>query len=189
MTSSNVKIVKNSNILGFRCKKIGRPLSWIILKIIKNVRFTLRLSYYTNNHRFKQFGSAKIAFEKRSTCVVPGKNGLSQNVHSVALQYEHLQNLTLADSSPDGNKRILVDVNYYYSCIGSEIKRGSENQPLDISSILGWILSGCNETQRNVHTNLNSTHVLRLNTENVINRSCFDKEPFELYFNKVLHVK
>ena len=79
-----------------------------------------------------------------------------------------------------------MDVNYYYSCIGSEIKRGSENQPLDISSILGWILSGCNETQRNVHTNLNSTHVLRLNTENVINRSCFDKEPFELYFNKVL---
>ena len=28
---------------------------------------------------------------------------LSQNVHSVASQYEHLQNLTLADSSPDGN--------------------------------------------------------------------------------------
>ena len=35
---------------------------------------------------------------------------LSQNVHSVASQYEHLQNLTLADSSPDRNKCI------QYSC-------------------------------------------------------------------------
>ena len=92
---------------------------------------------------------------------------LGQNVRSVALQYEYLQNLTLADSSPDGNKRIdiLVGVDYYYSCFGSEIKRGSGKQPLAISSIFGWILCGCNETQRNVHTNLNSTHVLRLNAQ------------------------
>ena len=69
---------------------------------------------------------------------------LSQNVLSVASQYEHLQNLTLADSFPDGNKRIdvLVGVDYYYSCIGSEIKRDSGNQPLAISSIFGWILCG-----------------------------------------------
>ena len=60
-----------------------------------------------------------------------------------------------------------MGVDYYYSCIGSEIKSGSENQSFAISSIFGWILSGCNETQRNVHTNLNSTHVLHLNTENV----------------------
>ena len=87
-------------------------------------------------------------------------DNLSQNVHS---QHEHLQNLTLVDSSPDGNKRIdiLVGVDYYYSCIGSEIKRGSENQPPAISSFFGWILSSCDEPQRNVHTNLNSTHVLR----------------------------
>ena len=40
---------------------------------------------------------------------------LSQNVHSVASQYEHLRNLTLADSSPDGNKRIdiLVGVSIF----------------------------------------------------------------------------
>ena len=89
---------------------------------------------------------------------------LSQNVYSVASQYEHLQNLTLADSSRDGNKRtdILVGVDYYYSCVGSEIKRGSGNQPLAISSTFSWILCGCNETQRNVHNNLNSTHALRL---------------------------
>ena len=37
---------------------------------------------------------------------------------------------------------------------------------------------------RNDHTNLKFTHMLRLNTENVIN-SYFDKEPFVLYFNKV----
>ena len=59
---------------------------------------------------------------------------LSQKVHSVASQYEHLQNLTLADSSPDGNKciQILVGVDYCYSCIGSEIKRVSGNQFLAI---------------------------------------------------------
>ena len=62
---------------------------------------------------------------------------LSQKVHSVASQYEHLQNLTLADSSPDGNKciQILVGVDYCYSCIGSEIKRVSGNQFLAISSV------------------------------------------------------
>ena len=40
---------------------------------------------------------------------------LTQNVHSVASHYEHLQNLPLTDSSPDGNKRIdiLVGVDYY----------------------------------------------------------------------------
>ena len=72
-----------------------------------------------------------------------------------------------------------MGVDYYYSCIGSEIKRGSGNELLAIGSIFGWILCGCNETQRNVHTNLNSTHVLRLN-----NSSCFDKEPFELHLIK-----
>ena len=87
-------------------------------------------------------------------------------------------------SSPDGNKRvdILVCVYYYYSCTGNKIKRGSGNQSYSIKSISCWTLSGCNEPQRNVHTNLNSIHVLRLNTENVINSNCFDKEPFELYF-------
>ena len=113
--------------------------------------------------------------DTKITSVYNFVSSLSQNVHSVASQYEHLQNLTLADSSPDGNKRIdiLVGVDYYYSCIGSEIKRGSENQPLAISSIFGWVLCGCNESQRNVHTNLNFTHVLCLNTENVINSNCF----------------
>ena len=82
-----------------------------------------------------------------------------------------------------------MGIDYYYSCIGSEIKRDSENQALAISSIFDWILSDCNETQRNVHTNLNSTHVLRLNTENVINSSCFNKEPFELYFNQVFYTE
>ena len=28
-----------------------------------------------------------------------------------------------------------------------------------------------------------------LNTENVINRSCFNKEPFELYFNQVFYTE
>ena len=59
---------------------------------------------------------------------------LSQKVHSVASQYEHFQNLTLADSSQDRDKRIdiLVGADYYCSCIGGEIKRGSGNQPLAI---------------------------------------------------------
>ena len=73
-----------------------------------------------------------------------------------------------------------MGVDYYYSCIGSEIKRGSGNQPIAVSSIFGWILCGCNR---------NSTHVLRLNTENVIHSSCFDKEPFALCFSKVFYTE
>ena len=67
-----------------------------------------------------------------------------------------------------------------------KLKEVVENQPLAISSIFGWILCSCDGTQRNVHT-INSTHVLRLNTENVINSNCFDKEPFELYFSKAFY--
>ena len=67
---------------------------------------------------------------------------------------------------------------------GSEIKRGSGNQLLANSSILDWILCGC----KNVHTNLNSTHELHLNTKNVIN-NCFDETIFQLDYNKVFYTE
>ena len=97
------------------------------------------------------------------------------SVVSIASQFEHLQNLTLVDSSQDEIKcsNILAGVDYYYSSTGSGIKRGSGNHPLAISSIFGWILCGSKETQRNVHTDLNSSNLLPLNIENVIN-NCFD---------------
>ena len=47
-----------------------------------------------------------------------------------------------------------MGVDYYYSCIGSEIKRGNGNQPLAISSIFGWILCGSNKTQKIIQTTL-----------------------------------
>ena len=49
---------------------------------------------------------------------------LSQKVHSVASRYEHLQNLTLADSSPDRNKciQILVGVDYCYHVLVVKLK-------------------------------------------------------------------
>ena len=71
---------------------------------------------------------------------------------------------------------------------GSEIKRGSGNQLLANSSILDWILCGCNNTQRNVQKNLNSTHVLHLNAKNVIN-NCFDETIFQLDYNKVFYTE
>ena len=66
---------------------------------------------------------------------------------------------------------ILVGVEYFYSHISSEIKRGRGNHTLAITSIFGWILYGPKETEGNVYTNFNSSQVL--NTENAIN-NCFD---------------
>lgn len=66
---------------------------------------------------------------------------------------------------------ILEGVEYFYSRISSEIKRGSGIHALAITSIFGWILYGPKETEENVYTNFNSSQVL--NTKNAIN-NCFD---------------
>ena len=59
---------------------------------------------------------------------------LSQNVLSIASQYEHLQNLTLADSSPDGDKRnnILVGVDFIIHVLIVKLKEEMETSLLPL---------------------------------------------------------
>ena len=58
----------------------------------------------------------------------------SQNVLSIASQYEHLQNLTLADSSPDGDKRnnILVGVDFIIHVLIVTLKEVMETSLLPL---------------------------------------------------------
>ena len=114
----------------------------------------------------------------------------SQNVLLIASQYEHLQNLTLADSSPDGDKRnnVLLGVDFIIHVLIVKLKEVMETSLLPLVFFLFGFEAAVMKV-RTVYNNLNSTHVLRLNTENVINRSCFDKEPFELYFNEVFYME
>ena len=58
----------------------------------------------------------------------------SQNVLSIASQYEHLQNLTLADSSPDGDKRnnILVGVDFIIHVLIVKLKEVMETSLLPL---------------------------------------------------------
>ena len=56
-------------------------------------------------------------------------NVLNQDVKTVSNHYERLKNLQLADFSNESNKCIdvLIGVDYYYSCILGEIKRGKDS--------------------------------------------------------------
>ena len=76
--------------------------------------------------------------------------------------------MELADSSPETTKCIdvLMGVDYYYSCITAEVKRGKDYEPLPITSCCGWIVCGYYNKQTSVSTNfVNSAHMLCTNTE------------------------
>ena len=85
----------------------------------------------------------------------------NQNLNVAVANYPHLQNLTLADSSPDGKKNIeiLVGADYYYRFIYGNIIRGKVDEPVAVESCLGWLVSDYFENT-NTFVNFNSTHVL-----------------------------
>ena len=90
-------------------------------------------------------------------------NVLNQDVKTVSSNYEHLKRI----ESPETTKCIdvLMGVDYYYSCITGEVKRGKDYEPIAINSCFGWIVCGYYE-QPYVSTNfVNSAHMLRTNTE------------------------
>ena len=73
-----------------------------------------------------------------------------------------------------------MGVDYYYSCITGEVKRGKDYESLAINSCFGWIVCGYYE-QTSVSTNfVNSAHMLRTNTE-LLNK--FDDIKTENTFN------
>ena len=118
-------------------------------------------------------------------------NVLNQDVKTVSNHYEHHKNLQLADFSNESNKCIdvLIGVDYYYSCILGETKRGKDSDPIAVNSHFGWIIYGHYENSI-VSTNLNSVHMLRANME-VLNDYDFKQEnifnDFKKLFNSENH--
>ena len=95
-------------------------------------------------------------------------NILNEDVKTVPSNYEDLKWMELADSSRETTKCIdvLMGVDYYYSCITAEVKRGKDYEPLPITSCCGWIVCGYYNKQTSVSTNfVNSAHMLCTNTE------------------------
>ena len=98
---------------------------------------------------------------------------LNQNIQHISTRYPHLTGLKLAKTSKNLNKQIqiLIGSDYCYSFIFGEVLKEEVNEPVAISSLFGWILSGCFDNPTSV--NLNSVHVLRIHTktmsENIFN--------------------
>ena len=78
----------------------------------------------------------------------------------------------------------MTGVDYYYSCILGETKRGKRSNPIATNSYFGWIICGHYENSI-VSTNLNSARMLRANAE-VLNDYDFKQENIFNDFKKLL---
>ena len=101
----------------------------------------------------------------------------NQSIKVALEEYPHLRGLNLADTpsmsdSSDVEVDILIGADYYWKIITGTTKRGAKPGPVAVLTRLGWVLSGpvIQENQRNPSctTNLNATHVLRIDAEPVI---------------------
>ena len=89
---------------------------------------------------------------------------LNQNTAVACESYAHLRELELADSSINSVKSVdlLIGLDFYYSFITGESIRGKANEPIAIKSTLGWVICGTFENSNGVLTNLNVTHMYRI---------------------------
>ena len=101
----------------------------------------------------------------------------NQSIKVALEEYPHLCGLNLADSSNlsgdnDVEVDILIGADYYWKFVTGTIKRGNKPGPVAVLTRLGWVLSGpvIQERQRSpvCTTNLNTTHVLRIDAEPVL---------------------
>ena len=101
----------------------------------------------------------------------------NQSIKVALEEYPHLRGLNLADTpsmsnSSDVEVDILIGADYYWKFITGTTKRGAKPGPVAVLTKLGWVLSGpvIQENQRNPSctTNLNATHVLRIDAEPVM---------------------
>ena len=91
----------------------------------------------------------------------------NQSTKFVAKNYPHLKGLFLADTSPDGNKKIevLIGAGNYYRFISGNVIRGFPDQSVSVESVFGWVISGFFDIENHSQVNINQTHLLRVNTE------------------------
>ena len=65
----------------------------------------------------------------------------------------------------------MIGSDYCYSFVFAEVLKGKVNEPVNINSLFGWILSG--RFDNTTFVNLNSDHVLRIHTE-TMSRNIFN---------------
>ena len=91
--------------------------------------------------------------------------------NTLILWFESRRSPSISDGS-DVEVDILIGADYYWKFITSTTKRGAKPGLAAVLTRLGWVLSGpvIQENQRNPScmTNLNATHVLRIDAEPVI---------------------
>ena len=88
----------------------------------------------------------------------------NQSTHFVSKNYPHLNGLFLADTSPNGNNKIevLIGADNYYRFISGNVIRGFPDQPVDVESVFGWVISGFFDIGNHSQVNINHTHLLRV---------------------------
>ena len=96
----------------------------------------------------------------------------NQSIGVAVQKYPHLYGLKLADSpsmSGDVDVDILFGADYYWKFVMGATKHGQGPGPVAVLTRLGWVLSGpvidCSQSKRNCSINLNATHNLRVDAE------------------------
>ena len=84
---------------------------------------------------------------------------------------------------------MLIGLDYYYTFITGESIRGKQSEPIALKSTFGWIICRYFKNPDKVNTNLNITHMYRVNT-NVLENYKDDTEMFQnILSNKCTEVE
>ena len=98
----------------------------------------------------------------------------NQSIKVALEEYPHLHGLTLADkpslsTADDVEVDVLIGADYYWKFVTGTTKRSGKPGPVAVLTRLGWVLSGPviqeNQGCPSCSTNLNATHVLRVDTK------------------------
>ena len=68
-------------------------------------------------------------------------------VQETQSQFNHLKDLQLSETKQQNEITdidILIELNFYYSLISGQIKRGFPSDPVAVESAFGWIICGIN---------------------------------------------
>ena len=78
-----------------------------------------------------------------------------------------MNGIQLADCSKNSVKKVdmLIGLDYYYTFITGESIPGKKTEPITLKSIFDWIIWGFFKNPDEINTNLNITHIYRVNID------------------------
>ena len=105
---------------------------------------------------------------------------LNQNITFASQNYAHLNGLELAYCSKNSVEKVdmLIELDYYDAFSTGESIREKQSEPIALKSIFGWKICGYFKNPDEVNTNLNITHMYRVNA-NVLENYKDDIEMFQ----------